>query len=186
MKKDIMTGIKYVFKDDDNEEPQQDKRPPGRPKGTKGIPRLSKKDNINYDLIERLCSFGLTDEQLMEAIGISSFALWEWKKNKLFNKAYTTGKEYYDEKVVRALGERAVGYQCLEQDVKVVKGKITVTPVIKHYPPDTAAAKFWLTNRKNSEWRDKQDIEMTGKDGGPVTMKIVYEDKTLPDGKGED
>jgi hypothetical protein len=186
MKKDIMTGIKYVFKDDDNEEPQQDKRPPGRPKGTTGIPRRSKKDLINYDSIEKMYSFGLTDEQVADVLEISPQSIVDWKKNKLFLEAQVNGKEYWDNKVEMSLAQRAVGYKHFEEDVRVCDKEIVRTIVLKHYPPDTAAASLWLRNRRPKEWRDKQDIEMTGKDGGPVTMKIVYEDKTLPDGKGED
>ncbi|MNQ95572.1 hypothetical protein D3C85_1111360 [compost metagenome] len=32
-----------------------------------------------------------------------------------------------------------------------------------YYPPDAGAAMNWLKNRQGKKWRDKQDIEHSGK-----------------------
>jgi hypothetical protein len=40
-------------------------------------------------------------------------------------------------------------------------------------PPDTAAAFIWLKNRRPGSWRDKHEQEITGKDGKPLTVKIL-------------
>jgi hypothetical protein len=34
-------------------------------------------------------------------------------------------------------------------------------PYVKHYPPETAAAIFWLKNRQGQQWREKQLVEIT-------------------------
>lgn len=39
------------------------------------------------------------------------------------------------------------------------QGDVTITPIVKHYPPDTAAAFIWLKNRAG--WRDKQEVDHT-------------------------
>jgi hypothetical protein len=39
---------------------------------------------------------------------------------------------------------------------------------VEHVPPDPGAAKFWLTNRRGEEWRDKTSTELTGKDGAAL------------------
>lgn len=44
-----------------------------------------------------------------------------------------------------------------------------------YIPPDTTAQIFWLKNRKPQQWRDKQETEVTGKDGGPIEIKDVRE-----------
>nr|DAV18236.1 MAG TPA: terminase small subunit [Caudoviricetes sp.] len=49
---------------------------------------------------------------------------------------------------------------------------VTTKKVTKHVAPDTGAAAFWLKNRKPNVWRDKQEVEHTGKDGEPMTFKI--------------
>jgi len=43
--------------------------------------------------------------------------------------------------------------------------------VVKHQVPDTTAQIFWLKNRKPNEWRDKQQTELTGKDGGAIEIQ---------------
>ncbi len=39
----------------------------------------------------------------------------------------------------------------------------------EHVPPETAACRFWLMNRKPDQWRDKQEIKM---DGSEAFLKI--------------
>jgi hypothetical protein len=34
----------------------------------------------------------------------------------------------------------------------------SLTPLTKHYPPDTTACIFWLKNRKPKEWRDRAEL----------------------------
>ena len=43
--------------------------------------------------------------------------------------------------------------------------------VVKHQVPDVTAQIFWLKNRKPEQWRDKQQTEITGKDGGPIEIE---------------
>ena len=52
------------------------------------------------------------------------------------------------------------------------QGQVTLTPIIKHYPPDTTAAIFWLKNRKTDQWRDKQDVEHSGSVGVTIVDDI--------------
>lgn len=108
--------------------------------------------------------YGSTDKQLAEFLGVSDTTLYDWKvRHPAFAQAVHDGKDYFDTHCVKnALLERALGYSHETVDIKVVNGEIVETPVIKHYPPDTTAATFWLKNRDRSNWKDKQDVEMTG------------------------
>jgi len=36
----------------------------------------------------------------------------------------------------------------------------SLTPLTKHYPPDTTACIFWLKNRKPREWRNRTELQM--------------------------
>jgi hypothetical protein len=45
--------------------------------------------------------------------------------------------------------------------VSQYEGRITITPLKKHYPPDTTACIFWLKNRQPQQWRDKNKSEPT-------------------------
>ena len=70
------------------------------------------------------------------------------------------------------LYKRALGYEHPEVHVSNYQGEITLTPLTKHYPPDTQAASLWLRNRQPKKWRDKQDLEHSGPDGGPIALTM--------------
>ena len=58
-----------------------------------------------------------------------------------------------------------------------------IVPMIKQYPPDTTAGIFWLKNRRPNEWREKQEINVTGDMPAEISEKInqikaKYNDKT--------
>ena len=45
------------------------------------------------------------------------------------------------------------------------EGGVKETVVKKYYPPDTAALIFALTNVAPEQWKNRQNIEATGRDG---------------------
>lgn len=112
---------------------------------------------------EKLCKLGATDAEMADffQVTISTLSLWKVKHSE-FSDALKLGKEVADRRVEEALYNRALGYSHEETDIRVVDGAIMETPMIKHYPPDTTAAIFWLKNRRPDEWRDKRDVEHSG------------------------
>jgi hypothetical protein len=52
-----------------------------------------------------------------------------------------------------------------------------LVPYKEHYPPDTAAAIFWLKNRQKKKWRDKVETGFTDNEGNDVPVQIFQ----LPD-----
>lgn len=112
---------------------------------------------------EKLTKLGATDAELADffQVTISTLSLWK-VKHPTFSDALKLGKEVADKRVEEALYNRALGYSHEDTDIRVVDGAIMETPMIKHYPPDTTAAIFWLKNRRPDEWRDKRDIEHSG------------------------
>ena len=109
---------------------------------------------------EYAASKGFTDAELGKLFGVSRASISNWKiRYPLFAKSLEKGKAVADEQVERALFERATGYS--HPDVHISNGKngVTVTQIIKHYPPDATSCIFWLKNRKPAEWRDKHEIE---------------------------
>lgn len=65
--------------------------------------------------------------------------------------------------VLKALYERATGYHHAENHVAVYEGDVIITPQIKRYPPDKAAAQEWL-DRVEGKVKDVQEIDVTVKD----------------------
>lgn len=110
-----------------------------------------------------LAKLGATNQEMAEAFGVSlsTFNLWK-VQHKAFSDAIKVGKDIADERVVDALYNRAMGYSHPCTDIRVIDGKIVETPMIKYYPPDTAAMIFWLKNRRPQDWRDKQEVEHSG------------------------
>jgi len=118
--------------------------------------------------IEGWARDGLTDEQIAHNIGIARTTLYDWK-NKYPNitDSLKRGKEVIDRQVENALLKRALGYEYEEEKIireKNANGKDVMKREIfkRKAQPDTTAQIFWLKNRKPKEWRDKQDIEMSG------------------------
>lgn len=141
---------------------------------------------------------GLSDQQIAKNMGISRSTLNEWKKKYPdIADALKKGKEVSDYEVENALYKRATGYT--EKVTKVFKCKVVEydecgkkkkeEEVLKegveevHFPPDTGAAIFWLTNRKPDDWknrRDGKDDDGDGEEGvamlSPVDMKVLVKE----------
>ncbi|MFS0904140.1 hypothetical protein AB3N02_13885 [Priestia aryabhattai] len=130
-------------------------------------------------LVEGWARDGLIDEQIAGNMGISTSTFYEWKnKYSEFSDTLKKGKEVIDRQVESALLKRAMGYafeEITEESIyneKKQQYEMKVTKrVTKQLAPDTTAQIFWLKNRKPAEWRDKQDINMTGDLEINITLK---------------
>jgi len=101
----------------------------------------------------------------------STFNLWKTVHPE-FSESLKGGKDLVDAEVAAKLFHRAMGYEHEDVHVSNYQGVITVTPLVKHYPPDTTAAIFWLKNRQPQRWRDKPDEGGEGENAQPVPVKI--------------
>lgn len=129
--------------------------------------------------VEKLAKLGLTDEEMASIfeVAVSTLNLWKIEHPK-FSEAIKKGKDLADAVVADRLFKRATGYSHPDVDIKVVDGDIVKTPLVKHYPPDTAAAIFWLKNRQRKKWRDKIETGLTDGDGNDVQPVTIFQ---LPD-----
>lgn len=124
-----------------------------------GRPSAYKKE---YDeLAYKYCLLGATDAQLGDFFDVQESTINNWKKSKpSFLESLKAGKDIADANVAEALYHRAKGYSHPDCKVFMTNTGPEIVPIIKHYPPDTAAAFIWLKNRAG--WKDKQDIEHSG------------------------
>lgn len=138
----------------------------------KGRPKI---DNLyekwvtgKEEAIIAACRNGADSEGLAKVVGCGKTTLFKLQRQyDEFKELIKEGKEVADAKVESALYRRAIGYDFEETTTRVVVGKegvgnVThVTKVKKHIPPDTTAQIFWLKNRKPTEWRDRQEMDVT-------------------------
>jgi hypothetical protein len=110
----------------------------------------------------KLCALGATDFELANFFGVNTATIYRWRNvHADFCEAVTCGKEKADERVARALYNRAVGYTFESEKIQVMRdGSIVRAPMLEHVAPDPAAAMNWLKNRQPDKWRDKQDHEV--------------------------
>jgi len=116
-------------------------------------------------IAKELGADGLTDKEIAKLFGVTEQTLNNWKRKfPMFFVSLKAGKAQADDKVEAALYQRAVGYSAPDVHISNHQGSVTMTPIIKHYPPDTTAQIFWLKNRKPDKWRDRQDqnLDVTG------------------------
>jgi len=117
-----------------------------------------------------------TDAQLARLFSVGRRTIANWKKrHKDFDEALKRGKEEADEKVKKALFQRATGYNYQER--KVVSGADggqEVTEYERHAPPDVNAALKWLYNRQPSKWK-ATPVEVD--DDTPTPTKIIIYSK---------
>jgi hypothetical protein len=145
----------------------KEKHPGGRP--------TKYKEEYN-EMAFKLCLLGAIDKDLANFFDVEESTVNKWKIDyPKFSESIKKGKDDADAKVAQSLYHRALGYEHPEEKIFCSDGEITTYDTVKHYPPETAAAIFWLKNRQSKKWRDKVETEITGKDGGPMELHITVD-----------
>ena len=107
-----------------------------RPKVTEWL-----EDDVKRTLLKGWARNGLTNDQIAENMQIDRSTFYEWcNKYQDFADLLKEDKDYADTQVENALYKQAL------------EGNVT-------------AAIFWLKNRRRKDWKDKQDLEVTGELG---------------------
>lgn len=133
----------------------------------------SKYDPDNFpELVRAEARKGHTEKELAQILGVSMSTFSDWKnKHPEFLAALKEGKAPANAKVEAALYKRAIGYSY--QESKIIQnpdGTQRVEVTTKEVLPDVTAQIFFLKNRCPVDWRDKQQLEHTGQDGGPLEV----------------
>lgn len=108
----------------------------------------------------KLCQLGATDFELAEFFEVDTRTIYRWKNSEPeFCQAVIVGKEKADERVERALFNRAVGYSFESEKVFQFRGAVVRADTVEHVPPDPGAAMNWLKNRRPDDWREKSELK---------------------------
>lgn len=156
-------------------DPEPEKHPGGRPPTYK--PEFAEQ-------AAKLCKLGATDYELADFFEVTTRTIYRWKnEHEEFCQAVKVGGEPADERVVRSLYNRAVGYTFESEKVFNASGVIVRASTLEHVPPDPGAAMNWLKNRKRDEWSDNRHVSIEGgithqhelRDISRVIMEILEE-----------
>lgn len=108
-----------------------------------------------FETLAFLTSSGYTDAMVAAYFGVSRAHLHKWKRlHPEFLKVVQENKRISDDAVEMALYQRAIGFEVWETKVNISEGTVILTDVLKHYPGDVSAQKYWLNNRRPDKWRD--------------------------------
>jgi len=104
---------------------------------------------------------GVTEKQIAHNLGVSVATLETYKiKYPEFLEALKEGKKPLIMEIENALYKSAKGH---------------IGPDDKYYPPNPTSCIFALKNIAKDKWRDKQEFEHSGKDGGPIRLMKAEE-----------
>lgn len=134
----------------------------------------------NKQIVERICSLIESDTytvaEICQKVGISERCYYDWQSNNAeFAEAIKKANDRFDQLIVQearnSLRKLVSGYDVEEKKTVYTEGKDgkpkvkEQTTVKKHFQPNTAAVIFTLTNKAPEDWKNRQNTELTGKDG---------------------
>jgi len=131
-------------------------------------------------IARELCELGATDIVVARALGTSLSTMWGWQaRHEEFFRAMIVGKGLPDEKVRRALYQRAVGYSYPKVEFKIIGGDVKALAKITHIPPDVAACNSWLRAR-DKEWNPATNVNLTSEESFRNLWTMVSQGQTIP------
>ncbi len=128
----------------------------GAPKGTG-----SKKTPSRMQHILKMTREGKTLDQISENVGVSRRTIANWRcEDWEFASSLKENRDLANGVIKVAVFQKAAGYSHPEEKVFCHEGQIIRAETTKHYPPDTEAAKFWLTNMDDWRIRKEDDVRI--------------------------
>lgn len=134
------------------------------------IPSMRGRPGIYSDsfpeLARRLALIGMSDEEMAKIFDVAVSTLYRWDETyPNFREARAKGGVHADGAVVARLYHRAIGYSHEAVKIFMPAGaeEPVYAPYIEHVPPDTQAMIWWLKNRQKDKWKDKSEVDWTGR-----------------------
>ena len=131
-------------------------------------------------------------------VGISKSTFYEWLESYPdFSGSLKKARKEFRETIVQTLEQslwkRAAGYEIEESknEYRTLKdgSKVLVksSKITKHFPPDTGALIFALTNLDPENWKNRQDNRLSVDDGiSGFKISVVHKEGTPPIANSED
>lgn len=111
----------------------------------------------------KLCLLGATDAELADFFEVCERTINNWKAQfPAFLQSTRAGKVVADAEVADSLYRRATGEVAFVERVLKKGDDHQVVTLRQFIPGDVQAQRLWLLNRRPQNWRDKQDMELSG------------------------
>lgn len=109
-----------------------------------------------------LSKMGATIPELAKFFEVAEHTITYWQTiDDEFSAALKLGREQSDERVVRSMYAKALGFEkTIEEEVLGKDGQVRTVKKKIYVPPSDTAAIFWLKNRRKDEWRDRHEYEV--------------------------
>lgn len=152
-------------------------------------------------IVNKICSLIKKDSYTIAEIcslsGISESTYHEWKATKSeFSESIKKASDDFDEMIVaeakKSLVKMIRGYTVQEKKTVTCdsgkKDETTGKPIVKvkehsvidkHIQPNVAATIFALVNRDPDNWKNRQNTELTGKDGKDLITGSIDVDEWI-------
>jgi hypothetical protein len=147
---------------------------------------ISKYTKLQLPKIYKLALLGLKNEELADYCDVDydTFMTWLDKKHAEYRPELVgvlfDARDGADSIMADRLYQRGLGYEHKETKFFMnSKGQILSVETTKHYPPDTAAATYWLNNKRGKLWKNKTTVE--DPEGNPIQYNPVVNVITEPD-----
>lgn len=142
-------------------------------------------ESLKNRIVELIKQDTFTNEEIYRQCGITSTTFYKWKRTipsfrQEIQQAHEELMQSLSVQARHSLRKKVNGYEIDEKQIVTVPGE-DGRPKIKeqrikhiHIPPDTAAIIFALTNADPEHWKNRQNSEITGRNG-----KGIFSDMSL-------
>lgn len=165
---------------------------------------MARPTKYNKEIAEKICSLIETDTytvaEVCRLVKIAPSTYFDWinrysEFSDNIKKAEAARMAFFVAEAKKSLLKKIQGYTVQEKHITTVgSGKFDINgkeipkikeqkTVDKHFQPDTAAIIFTLCNGEPDTWKNRQNNEVTGKDGKDLFVQLTDEelDKKIAD-----
>jgi hypothetical protein len=118
--------------------------------------------NIMPNAARLMCQRGAIMSELADVFRVSRRTIHYWmNQHPKFHDAIQTGVDVFNQRVERALAERAIGFfvTLREEELDPETGQLITPAQRQYYPPDPTSMIFFLKNRMRDRYRDVHKID---------------------------
>ena len=136
------------------------------------------------DEIREYAVSGLTMQQIAHRLLVNTSTLYNWtKKYPELKDVILEGQGVADDRVELSLYEMCFPHD--EREITIEKdasGQVVKQTIrTKHVPANVTAIQYWLQNRRRTDWKSHQSLEVASSTSAPLRIIYDLDTKEKPD-----